>query len=358
MHNLSIDQFRNLEPTKLSFSRRLNLFTGANAAGKTSILEALFILGRARSFRTRHLDKVTQTGTSGFQIVAKVSLDGGRVVPVGIRRNEKQLIARMDGENVKRLSDLAALFPIQWVGGNLHQLLEEGPAYRRQFLDWGLFHVEQSYIPAWKRFQKLLRQRNAILRKGGAPAEVAAWDAELAKEGTAMHLFRRDYITELQDVFEEIAATLLQLAPSFEIRYRQGWPAEVTYADALRSSVDKDRDQGFTRYGPQRADLAFYHADKSVAERLSRGQQKLLVTALHIAQAKVLKLGTGISSLFLLDDLGAELDTTNQARVINLLGEIDAQVFATAIELPDTSTWTSAELKRFHVEHGAVSEVV
>jgi DNA replication and repair protein RecF len=355
---LSIDQFRNLAPVTLHFSSRLNLFIGANAAGKTSILEALFILGRARSFRTRYLDKAIQTGSDRFQVVATVSPNGGRVIPVGISRAEKQLMARIDAQAVKRLSDLAALFPIQWVGGDLHRLLEDGPAFRRQYLDWGLFHVKQSYIPAWKRFQKLLKQRNASLRTARTLAEIAVWDGELANEGAALHRFRQAYIQELETVFQRVAAELLVLSAPFEIRYRPGWSADQSYAESLQAGLERDREQGFTRTGPQRADLVFCTGGQPVTEQLSRGQQKLLVVALHVAQAKVLKHNTGTSSLFLLDDLGAELDSVNQAKIMNLLVDIDAQVFATAIELPDMSTWNRAETKTFHVKHGVVSEVL
>ena len=358
VHSLSIDQFRNLTSVSLSCSPHLNLVLGANAAGKTSILEALYVIGRARSFRTPNLDKAIQSGSEAFQLVAKISLDQGRRIPVGISRRPKHLLARIDGQPVRRLSELAALFPIHWVGGNLHRLLEEGPVYRRQFLDWGLFHVKQSYIPAWKRFQKLLKQRNASLRITKTRAEVAAWDNELALAGEELDVFRRTYVEELRVIFQHIAAELLGFGAPPEIRYRRGWSADQSYAESLQASYTRDREQGFTRQGPQRADLSFYLENQPVSEVLSRGQQKLLVIALHVAQASLLRHSSDLSSLFLIDDLGAELDSANQARIMSLLADLHAQVFATAIEMPDMSAWKSAETKRFHVEHGVVTEVL
>ena len=358
VHLLSIDQFRNLEPVKLQCSPRMNLFIGANAAGKTSLLEALYILGRARSFRASNLDKAIQVGHDQFRIVAQVLSASEREIPVGISRHKNQLIARIDGNPVKRLSELAALFPVQWVGGNLHRLLEDGPAYRRQYLDWGMFHVKHGYIQAWKRFQKLLKQRNAALRTARSTQEVQAWDGELSRVGEALHVLRESYVLELAHGLQEVAAELLPSSKPLEIRYRRGWAGDQSYADALNASLPRDREQGFTRPGPHRADLGLYCAEQPVSEQLSRGQLKLLVIGLQLAQARLLKASKDQSSLFLIDDLGAELDQENQARVMSLLNNVDAQVFATAIEMPDVSNWEIASMKRFHVKHGTVSEVV
>lgn len=354
----TIDRFRNLAPATMEYSPHLNLFVGANATGKTSLLEAIYILGRARSFRSNSLDKAIQSGCDEFRLVAQVTTLTGREIPVGMSRSKKQLIARIDGNPVKRLSDLAALFPLQWVGGNLHRLLEDGPVHRRQYLDWGMFHVKQSYIPVWQRSQKLLKQRNAALRTGRSAAEVQAWDSDLSRVGEELHALRNEYVGELQEFLQTLTMDLLPLPQPVEIRYRRGWPAEQSYFDALNAGLSRDRDQGYTRAGPHRADLVFHYAGQPAAEQLSRGQQKLLVIALQLAQARLLKARRDQSSLFLIDDLGAELDQENQARVMHLLTSVEAQVFATAIEMPDISGWDIEAMKRFHVKHGTVTEVI
>lgn len=358
VQTISIDRFRNLKPVTLQCSPQLNLFTGANAAGKTSILESLYILGRARSFRTRSLEKAIQTGNDRFQLVARVLAETGRGIPVGISQHEKQLLARIDGKSVKRLSDLAALFPMQWIGGNLHRLIEEGPAHRRKYLDWGLFHVKPAYISVWQRYQRLLKQRNAALRAGRPVAEIKAWDNELATAGETLHAFRHAYVVELNASSQEVARELLDEDAELEINYRAGWRADLPFQEALGVGLEKDREQGFTRCGPHRADLALLYERLPVSELLSRGQQKLLVVALQVAQARLLKAGLAKTSLFLIDDLGAELDRANQGRVMSLLGRLQAQVFATAIDLPDVTGWSMDTIRRFHVKHGCVSEVV
>jgi DNA replication and repair protein RecF len=358
VQTISIDRFRNLKPVTLQCSPQLNLFTGANAAGKTSILESLYILGRARSFRTRSLQKAIQTGNDRFQLVARVQLDTGRGIPVGISQHDKQLLARIDGKTVKRLSELAVLFPVHWVGGNLHRLIEEGPGHRRQYLDWGLFHVKPGYISVWQRYQRLLKQRNAALRANRSAPEIRIWDNELATAGEELHAYRDAYTDQLGAASHAVIRELLGESAELEIGYRPGWRADLAFLDALRAGLDKDREQGFTRCGPHRADVSLLCNGLPVSEQLSRGQQKLLVVGLQVAQARLLKEGSARTSLFLIDDLGSELDSGNQGRVMSLLGRLEAQVFATAIDLPDVSGWSMDAVKRFHVKHGCVSEVV
>ncbi len=358
LKSLSIDGFRNIEPIKLRFSPRVNLFIGENAAGKTSLLEALFVLARARSFRTRNLNKAIKTGETGFQLVAMVSAAEGREIPVGMSRSEKKLIARIDSKPVKRLSELAALFPVQWLGGNLHRLIEEGPAFRRYYLDWGLFHVKPSYLQEWKRFHKLLKQRNAALRKSASTKEISAWDIELATSGEELHLMRERYLLALESVVSATGAGLLGTDKELKIGYRRGWPQNDSYHQALGAGLTKDRELGYTRQGPQRAELAFLNRGQPLIEQFSRGQLKLFVTALKVAQAQLLKRDTSQTSLFLMDDIGAELDGENQQRVLELLRSVGAQVFVTAINDIEDAGWQSGQTGRFHVKHGVVTEVV
>jgi len=358
LKSLSIDGFRNIESVKLQFSPRLNLFIGDNAAGKTSLLEALFVLARARSFRTRDLGKTIQSGETGFQLVATVCKAGGGEIPVGMSRSEKKLIARIDSKPIKRLSELAALFPIQWLGGNLHRLIEEGPAFRRQYLDWGLFHVKQTYLQAWKRFQKLLKQRNAALRKKASAKEISAWDIELATSGEELHQVRERYIVELESHVSTISTGLLDTDGELKIGYRRGWTRDISYRQALESGLTRDRELGYTREGPQRAELVFLSGRRPLIEQLSRGQLKLFVIALKVAQAQLLQRETSQTSLFLIDDIGAELDGANQLHVLQLLQSVGAQVFVTAINDIEGTGWKADQAGRFHVKHGVVTEVV
>ncbi len=358
IESLSIDRFRNLQSVHLQLSPQLNLFTGDNAAGKTSLLESFYVLARGRSFRARQLDKLVQNGADGFRLVAHLSGSNDRSIPIGMQRMGSRLECRIDGQPIKRLSDLATLFPVQWVGGNLHAVIEDGPSNRRQILDWGLFHVKPDYIVMWKRFQKLLKQRNAALRSRSGAREIQAWDSELASAAEQLDGFRVNYLTALLPEIQTIGSQFPIFKYAIEINYRRGWSADRSFADTLSMGLKNDRDSGFTLSGPQRAELALIYDGKPAKEQFSRGQQKLFVIALHLAQATLLFKQTQKTSLFLFDDLGAELDDTNQASVMSLLSTIQAQVFVTSIGDINCKDWSVDVVKRFHVKHGNVTEVV
>lgn len=356
LSRLDIQDFRNLASARLDFSPRCNLITGDNAAGKTSLLEAIHVLGRLRSFRTQRLDSLIREGCEAFQLVARLE-QSGRSLPIGLRRGRKELDVRLDGAPVRRVSDLAAHFPLVVMTADLHRVLEEGPKYRRQFLDWGLFHVEPSFHGTWTQYAKALKQRNAVLRQRVAEAQVRIWDRPLLEAGSRIHELRCIYIKELEPLFSAQAERILGLGP-LGLRYAPGWPQRLDYPAALAEALVRDREQGQTRVGPHRADLQFLHDEQDVRDRLSRGQQKQLVTALLLAQAQLLRQRRGQACQFLLDDLPAELDPEHQGRVLVQLRELGAQVFITAIDdrALDLGEWP--DKARFHVEHGVVREVV
>jgi DNA replication and repair protein RecF len=210
----------------------------------------------------------------------------------------------------------------------------------------------------WKRFHKLLKQRNAALRAAAGLRDVRAWNPELAETGEQLHRARSDYLDGLLAVLSSVNPQFSSTTGCVAASYQKGWRAEATYLDALEDSLAKDRECGYTRAGPQRAELKFTIDGRAADEQLSRGQQKVFITALQLAQAMHLYQDTGKTSLFLLDDLGSELDLANQRGVLELLSNISAQVFVTAIDQPPLPGFDLGQIRRFHVKHGLLSEVV
>ena len=353
---LDIQDFRNLATARLDFSPRCNLITGENAAGKTSLLEAIHVLGRLRSFRTQRHEHLIREGCEAFQLVGRLE-EGGRSLPVGLRRGRKTLEIRLNGAPVRRVSDLASHFPLVVMTADLHRVLEEGPKYRRQALDWGLFHVEPEFHATWRQYAQALKQRNAALRQRAREAQVRTWDTPLLEAGSRIHTMRCTYIKALEPLFARQAEQILGLEP-LALRYAPGWAQRLTYPEALAEALARDREQGQTRVGPHRADLQFLHGEQDVRDRLSRGQQKQLLTALLLAQAELLHQRRQRTCQFLVDDLPAELDAEHQARVLSRLRELEAQVFITAIDASALALAAWPDPARFHVEHGVVREVV
>jgi len=331
----------------------LNLILGSNGAGKTSVLEALYLLGRGRSFRTARIERVVGSDGSTLTVIGRVE-DRGQTVPVGIERGRNVLRIRIGGRDATGMAELAQTFPVQLIQPNSHKLLEEGPRYRRQFLDWGVFHVEPVFYPAWQRFQRALRQRNAALR---ARQDERPWDPELLAAADALDSARRTYLEELLPLVTAYVDRILGL-DGVTLRYAPGWPQDMSLSDALHNHRQRDRDQGFTVYGPHRADLRVQINGAPVQERVSRGQQKMLVAAMVLAQATVFNAKTGRQGALLVDDVAAELDATHRGRLLGLLCELPMQLFVTAIEEAGLLDEFSRPAKVFHVERGEVREVV
>jgi DNA replication and repair protein RecF len=357
LQSLEICDFRNIRRASLSFSTGLNLICGENAAGKTSLLEAIYYLGRVRSFRTHQVNQPIRDGQAAFRLFGRLLREEGREIPIGIERHSVGLEVHLDGCVVRRLSDLAGSFPVQVLSGDTPTILSGGPRYRRQTLDWALFHVEQAYRDVWQRYARALRQRNAALRAQMPANQITTWDSELLDAAGQIHHYRQLYFEELQ---LHLQAEISRLLPSEAIflNYQTGWPAESTMAERLARSLDKDRALGSTQYGPHRADFKMTVDGRPLQSHCSRGQQKAVIVGFMLAQVRCQQARGAPMGAFLLDDLGSELDAKHQSRVLESLRQLDIQVFVTAIdkEPANLSEWPG--MKRFHVEHGEVQEVV
>ena len=357
LQSLDIRDFRNIQNASLTFSSGLNLITGANAAGKTSLLEAIYCLGRVRSFRTSILDEPVRYGQTAYRIVGRVRQEGGRLVPVGIERQAGGLQVHLGGKVISRLSDLAGCFPVQVMSGDTESILEGGPRSRRQAIDWALFHVEHPYREYWQRYTRSLRQRNAALRARVAIDQVSVWNTELLETGERIDNLRKQYFEALQPKLQH---TLLELLPGMTVslQYQSGWSGGLTLAEALAQSLERDRIRGYTQHGVHRADFKILVNGHPVRSHCSRGQQKALTVGFQLAQIG-LQQDRGVAlGAFLLDDIASELDAAHQDRVLSALRDLHAQVFVTAIEgiRTDQAAWD--ETKRFHVEHGGIQEVL
>lgn len=356
--SLEIRDFRNLVAVTLAPSPRLNLIVGENASGKTSFLEACYFLGHGRSFRTRHSEKLIREGAEHCRVVASLAAEKNIAQTVaGIEKWRTEMRARLGGEPVRSLSALAARLPMLVVNPDSHHLLDAGPQYRRRFMDWGVFHVEPRYLGAWQRYRQVLRQRNAALRARQSPNAIAAWDPELVDTAERVHDLRTAYLQGFGHVAGATAERLL--APgAVEFQYLPGWPQKMSLAEALKTGLERDRIQGYTHYGPHRADLLITWDHHPAVERVSRGQQKQLAIALLLAQGTHFTEVTGRSCCYLVDDLAAELDQGHRDRVMAELAQIGAQVLVTAIDGAMLSTAGWSDHRMFHVEHGAIREVV
>jgi DNA replication and repair protein RecF len=355
LDSLGIEDFRCVQRAELQLHGRCNVISGENASGKTSLLEAIFVLGRGRSFRTAKADTLIRSGTGAFQLTARVRGDGSSR-PLGLRFSRDGIEARYNGRPVVGLAELATVLPVQAIDPEVHRLIEGGPQERRRFLDWGVFHVEPSFVEHWRRYQRALRQRNSALRVGAAPTVVRAWDRELVESGEIVAGFRRRYVQALAPRVGSTAERLL--AQPLEISLMQGWAADRDLQESIDLAWPRDRERGLTHAGPHRADLTVRFAGAPARDRISRGQQKLAAASLLLGQLRCdAELGSGVAAL-LVDDPAAELDSANLERLLAEVVGLPAQLFVTALDAGNPVLVALPDGHRFHVEHGKVTRLV
>ena len=343
------EQFRCLAEVELELDPRANLFIGPNASGKTSLLEAVFFLSRGRSFRSRRRDALIRHGQEAFLLAGR-SEAGPAVIPLGVRASRKETEWRVAGAPADGIADLAEQFPAQVIDPEVHKLLEEGPGRRRRFLDWGVFHVEPTFLENWRRYHQALRQRNAALKQDGSDQDLAAWEQELAASGETLARQREAYLSRLSLPLSQIGKALLDRP--ITLAHNRGWDGEASLIEALETGRTRDRRYRATQAGPHRGDVVVQVDDRPAKDRVSRGQQKLVAAALMLAQLDIQEQERPGRSALLLDDPAAELDAANLARLMAIVQTLPAQLWVTSLhaEIPGLP----ADAKMFHVEQGRV----
>ncbi len=350
LSRLQVTDFRCLQSAELQPDSHFTLISGPNASGKTSLLEAMYVLGRGRSFRTRRLEHLIRHGSERFVVFGEVET-ATRRVPMGVEGSRKGIRAQIDGDKPSSLAELALFLPVQIIDPEVHHLIDEGPSRRRRFLDWGVFHVEQSFVGHWQRYQQVLKQRNAALKARQPRAVVSVWDSDLVRSGELLGAARARYVALLSPSAAAIASGLLGMELS--LSYRNGWLKGQSMVEAVQQSWSHDLETGATQVGPHRAELGIRLDGMPVKDRISRGQQKLLAAALLIAQLKLFPDVSPVQPTLLLDDPAAELD---DERLANLIREVSSQSLQLIITtLHGEFTAFGEPGRRYKMNNGQVS---
>lgn len=361
VNRLTLSNLRCFAQVSLEPASGLSLITGDNGAGKTSILEALHLMAYGRSFRGRVRDGLVRSGNEALEVFVEWqegALHGGagpRTRKAGLRHTGQAWTGRLDGESVGQLGELCAALAVVSFEPGSHVLVTGGSEPRRRLADWGLFHVEQAFLPLWRRYARALKQRNALLKAGGAGASLEAWDHELAETGEPLTAFRAQYLQELQSHLIPVAQALLPSMGAASIEFLPGWRRqELSLSDALLLTRERDRSLGYTSVGPHRADWRVEYAANPERSTLSRGQAKLTALSILLAQAEDFAQRRGEWPVIALDDLASELDRNHQRRVLERLLASGAQVLVTGTEAPAALQAIGVPLAVFHVEQRSV----
>ncbi len=353
IQHFTAQDFRCLAGAELEADPHYNLIYGANASGKTSVLEAIGYLGRGKSFRGAGINELIRHGEREFVLFGAVE-GGGRSVRVGVRNSSEGLEVRVDGESGGGAAALASALPLQIIDPDVHNLVAGAPEERRRYLDWIAFHVEHGYLESWRRFRRALRQRNAALKSGASAATIRGWNTGFCELAAAVDAGRRLALDVAREGIEEAGLDLLQTP--IGVDYRPGWNPERSLAEAIEAGLERDMQLGSSQTGPHRADLRLIYDERQARRLVSRGQQKLLACALVLAATETAQAALEKPLLLLMDDPAAELDADALARLMRRVAALGCQVIATSLE-PETAIFTDSAAM-FHVEHGVLSRVV
>ena len=357
IRQLDIRGVRNLAPLNITPSPLVNFIYGDNGSGKTSVLEAIHLLAAGKSFRSTQVRQVLSHDSDRCEIDLNFSREPESEVRAlyHLRLKNGDHLFRLDGSLLSAQSQVAVLLPVQVIEPNTFRLLSGTPEDRRQFLDWGVFHVEPAFIEEWRMFRQTLKQRNSALKQDTGDW-LDVWNSGFVESAQRIDQFRKAYLTLLT---QEFRSTLASLDNSLDVNlnYYPGWDRDSDLASVLERQKDRDIQLGFTQSGPHRAELRITVNRVPAAEVLSRGQQKTVVAAMKLAQGIVFKQQTGTAPIYLVDDLASELDARHRLALCQVLEDLKCQVFITSIEKNQLMDgWAPADFKVFHVEHGQLQE--
>ena len=356
LQTLLVQNLRIIEQLDISFAADANLFIGENGAGKTSILEAIDILSRGRSFRERRTTPLLRKEADDLVVSGKVKTIESST-HLGIQKSSRQTTLHCNQEKVASISNHASYLPVLSMHPDSHQLIQGSGKYRRNYIDWSAFHVKPVFLQNWRDYTKCLRQRNVALRNHASSEELLVWTKQLSAMGEEVNKARWEIFQEINPIFDEFTNILL---PECEISmiYHRGWSEELSLKDTLHDAHEQELLSKTTRYGPHRADIKIFLNQQEAAASASRGQQKLIAACLLLAQIDHIQRYTEQKCVVLLDDIRAELDQQHARALISALQTLGCQVFITAIEVEQIDLHGWEDSKVFHVKQGVCKQMI
>lgn len=329
---LEISNFRNIKRLSLKpASSGFTVICGLNGSGKTSLLEAIHMLSCGRSFRTSDVNQLIQKSSDEFIVRGEISAVDG-VVALGVARKPGSTLRSRRAGLPSKLVEHAQEFPVRVIGpAESNDLINAGPSRRRDFIDWGVFHVKHCNWGVLKDFNRIVKQRNAALKMRCSTLELREWNSQFVVASMAVDAARREFFELWLDHFKSLVVHIPLLA-CVEAEYLPGWDCNRQLDEILSEAMPKERIVGHGLYGPHRAELLLLVDGVPVKESFSRGQQKLLAVAMYLSQGAALFSQLGKHPLYMVDDFTSELDEHSQALLLAVLCDGKKQVIVTTLD--------------------------
>lgn len=357
LSKVAIENIRNLKNLTLEIDRRLTIITGENGAGKTSILEAIHLLGSGKSFRTSKVQQILMTDSHIMRVTAEVADNFNHHHHIGWQHDSQDKRISIDADQNIKTADLARILPVRCIQPDSHYRFRQDSRYRRSLLDWGVFHVEPLFQEQWQKYQRALKQRNKILKNQSVSvANIKSWDEQLSQAGELIDLYRKNYINLWKPYVSRVLANLFnEAAEDVELNYEKGWDKNNLLSQ-LQQEHTIDIKRGSTGSGCHRADLVVNIGGEIATSYASQGQQKLLFLSLVLSQIELfLDTENHFGVTLMLDDVPSELDEKHREQLLHYLANSRIQTIITTTDLAQFEREQHPiRYKRFHVERGEI----
>ncbi|MCF3649165.1 DNA replication/repair protein RecF [Synoicihabitans lomoniglobus] len=347
---IALQHFRNIPATRLELSGRLQFFVGPNGQGKTNLLEAAGFVTALRSFRSADAKHLICHGQPEAALAFSMEheQEGDTELTIKLRAGVKE--AWLESTKVTRLADVIGRFPTVVFSSQDQQLVRGSPGGRRRWLDLTLSATDKAYFVALQAYHRALAERNALLKRGGGAAQLAAFEQVMADHGVGLIRARRAALAELAELLTSAYAHIADHAEPAGFAYAPDGDHEDAASLAARFAAMRNRDLAMrsTSSGPHRDDFDFMLHARQAKTFASEGQQRALVLSLRLAQATWFHRRSGVQPTLLADDVLGELDPARRQRFWAALPR-DAQVLATGTTAPDAEL---GDWQVFAVDHG------
>ena len=357
LSSLVVADFRNVSAVTLTPGRNFNLLYGKNGQGKTNLLEAMYLLGSPRSFRTVRLPELVRHGSKIAQI-------RGTVHSLGMESQVRLLIeaggrkVEIDGKGVHKASELHGKLNSVIFSPDDTCMIKRGPEARRRYLDRAVYMGDIGYLHCWHGYQRVLKQRNHLL-KGSERNGLDIWTEQLADSGAEVIERRLKYVESLNGKLQTYYGTIAGGDEIVRLTYQ---PEGVTTTERqqirdellqlFERQLRSDERYGTTTSGPHRDDILFLLNGRQIKTYGSQGEQKSFILSLKMAEMDNLHQTFGEPPLLLLDDMSSELDAGRNHNLMEFLTTRDIQVFITTTERSPALLVAAPDCAVFHIEDG------
>lgn len=335
IRSIELKNFRNYENLEISFDEGTNILFGDNAQGKTNILEAVYMSGTTKSHKGSRDKEMIRFGEEEAHLKTVV-VRGGREyqIDMHLKKNRAKGIA-IDRIPIKKASELFGILNIVFFSPEDLNIIKNGPAERRRFLDSELCQLDRIYLADLTNYNKILAQRNKLLKdmiyRPSLSDTLPVWDMQLIETGKKIIRRRKQFVDELREIVSDIHYRISGGKEELFLKYEPNID-DIFFEDELSRAKEKDKKLCQTSVGPHRDDLLFSIGDVDIRKYGSQGQQRTSALSLKLSEIELVRKSISDTPVLLLDDVLSELDSSRQNYLLNSISDTQTIITCTGLD--------------------------